>query len=118
MSNAPRNGSGLERTCQTCGRRYQSVRPSRYCSDACRQRAFRQRHAQPQPPTRRHLPRELDVLYECGDCGERYLNQRRCDDCSRFCRRLGPAVLCPSCDEPILLTELLGDYQMEVSGPR
>jgi predicted SprT family Zn-dependent metalloprotease len=62
------------------------------------------------------LPPGIDVLYECGECGERYLNQRRCDDCTRFCRRLGPALLCPSCDEPILLSELLADFQTEVAG--
>ncbi len=63
-------------------------------------------------------PPGLDVLYECGECGERYLNQRRCDDCTRFCRRLGIAVLCPHCDEPILLADLIGDWSTEVPGPR
>jgi len=56
------------------------------------------------------LPRRaysLDVLYECGGCGERLLNERRCESCCRFTRRLGVALTCTSCDEPILLTELL-----------
>jgi predicted RNA-binding Zn-ribbon protein involved in translation (DUF1610 family) len=56
------------------------------------------------------LPRRthgLDVLYECSGCGERLLNERRCESCRRFARRLGVAVTCPSCDEPVLLTELL-----------
>jgi predicted RNA-binding Zn-ribbon protein involved in translation (DUF1610 family) len=56
------------------------------------------------------LPRRaqrLDVLYECSDCGERLLNDQRCESCCRFARRLGVAVTCPSCDEPILLNDLL-----------
>ena len=55
----------------------------------------------------------LPVLYECGDCGERLLDERRCEDCNRWARRLGPAIVCPSCQEPILLADVL----QEVAGP-
>ncbi len=47
------------------------------------------------------------VLYECGSCGERLLDERRCENCNRWARRLGPAVVCPNCDEPILLADIL-----------
>jgi hypothetical protein len=49
----------------------------------------------------------LDVLYECAGCGDRLLNVQRCESCHRFARRLGVAVTCPTCDESILLSELL-----------
>lgn len=55
----------------------------------------------------------LPVLYECGVCGARLLGERRCEDCNRFMRRPGPAIVCPSCDEPILLADAL----QKVAGP-
>ena len=106
------------RICQLCGNEYQGVRPGSYCGDTCRQRAHRARHRQPvftsAPPRSRHL----DVLYECGGCGQRLLNERRCETCSRFARRLGLAVTCTSCDEPLLLAELLEQLGLEVAGLR
>ena len=57
-------------------------------------------------------PSSVSVLYECGGCGERLLDERRCQDCNRWTRRLGPAVVCPHCDEPILLADVL----QEVAG--
>jgi hypothetical protein len=47
-------------------------------------------------------------LFECRACGEQYLGQQRCPDCNRFCRLLGLGGACPACEQPILLTELLG----------
>lgn len=47
------------------------------------------------------------TLYECPACGERYLGERRCPDCNRFCRALGLGGACPHCAEPVLLAELL-----------
>jgi hypothetical protein len=103
-----RGSSPPVRVCQFCGNKYERTsRPSSYCGDACRQNAFRARRQQPAippPPGRTHA---LDVLYECSGCGERLLNERRCGACSRFTRRLGVAVTCPACDEPVLLSELL-----------
>jgi predicted SprT family Zn-dependent metalloprotease len=62
--------------------------------------------------------RHLDLLYECGGCGDRLLNERRCDSCNRFTRRLGLAVMCSNCDEPLLLAELLEQLGLEVAGLR
>ncbi len=50
------------------------------------------------------------VVYECGECGER-TQQRRCQDCNQFTRKLGPGGPCPGCDEPVLVTELLNQQQ-------
>jgi hypothetical protein len=61
----------------------------------------------PRSPTLPRRAHDLDVLYQCGACGERLLNERLCESCHRFARRFGVAVICTSCDEPILLSELL-----------
>ncbi len=50
----------------------------------------------------------VNVVYECGSCGER-LVERRCPDCNVFARRLGAGGRCPSCDEIVLASELEGD---------
>jgi hypothetical protein len=114
VRNASRNASGLRlgslhvQVCQFCGKEYEgSGRLRLYCDATCRQGAFRARHRQPAVPTLPRRAHGLDVLYECGACGERLLNERLCESCHRFARRLGVAVICTSCDEPILLSELL-----------
>lgn len=115
VRNASRNAPGLRpgspppsRVCQFCGNEYEgSSRPSSYCDATCRQAAFRARRQRlVVPPLPRHA-HGLDVLYECAACGERLLNAQLCESCHRFARRLGVAVTCPTCDEPILLSELL-----------
>lgn len=68
--------ASTKRTCETCGGHVQAAgrrggRPAKYCSGACRQRAFRQRAAAagreelagtggPEPPPGGALPRALD----------------------------------------------------------
>lgn len=126
MSHAPRHASAgtaggthpPTRVCQLCGNEYQGVRPGSYCSDTCRQRAHRARHRQPVLAAPPPPPHPFDVLYECGACGERLLNEQRCESCNRFARRLGLAVTCTSCDEPLLLAELLEQLGLEVAGLR
>ena len=46
------------------------------------------------------------TIYECPECETRYLDERRCPDCSLFCRRIGTGGPRPHCDEPVALTEL------------
>jgi hypothetical protein len=48
-------------------------------------------------------------VYECSGCGERFVGLRRCPDCHLFLANLGLGGACIHCDEPLLLTELLGD---------
>ena len=103
------------RSCPVCQTPITSAR-ARYCSDACRQRAYRLR----QPDT---TPLDLDALtadlrsrqalvaqtvYECPTCEARFLGDQRCPDCHVFCRRLGLGGLCPHCDDAVTLAELLG----------
>jgi hypothetical protein len=104
-----------ERACPLCGAGLPSAR-ARYCSDACKQRAYRRRldaptspaaTTAPSAPAQRAVPANHTV-YECPTCEQRYVGERRCPDCNHFCRKLGRGGGCPHCDEPVLIAELLG----------
>jgi hypothetical protein len=103
------------RSCLVCAAPVPSAR-ARYCSDACKQRAYRGRQVDtPAVETagltatpKRGSPAAAQTVYVCPACDARYLGERRCPDCNCFCRKLGPGGACPHCDEPILLAELLG----------
>jgi hypothetical protein len=97
-------------SCAACGGPLPAGRARRWCSDACRQAAFRRRHqlaAEPSvlPPSR---PRKQLTVYECPECGTRLVGGQRCEECRVFMRRLGTGGLCPCCDEPITVEDLLG----------
>lgn len=98
-------------SCLVCGEPLPPGRPRTTCSDRCRQAAWRRRH-QPTPtvvePLSAPRPAKTHTVYECPACDTRYLGEQRCDDCNTWCRRLGPGGLCPCCDEPITIEELLG----------
>jgi hypothetical protein len=109
-----RNDSRNDTTasCAACGQPFTPVGRRRWCSDACRQAAWRQRHpatpadstaAVPAPP----LPARDHTIYQCGECGQRYLAEQWCHDCSRPCQRVGPGGPCPNCDKPVALSDLI-----------
>jgi hypothetical protein len=107
--------AGAEPFCPACRASLPSGR-ARYCSGACRQRAYRLRQVDLTITDTASLVTELKRraallahrLFECPTCGEHYLGEQRCPDCNRFCRLLGLGGACPFCDQPILLAELLG----------
>ncbi len=92
--------------CPACGQPFTPAGRQRWCSDACRQAAWRRR----QPRTPAELPparsRKNNTIYECPDCGQRQLGQQRCDDCGTFTQRIGPGGTCPHCDEPVAITDI------------
>lgn len=102
------------RRCPACAGPLRSPR-AQYCSVACKQRAYRLRRPPRPLPDLTALAADLKqqgrrvahTLYECPECGTRLLGERRCADCNRFCRALGPGGECPHCAEPILLADLL-----------
>lgn len=109
-------------TCPLCAAPLPSAR-ARYCSAACRQQAFRLRHAHSHAHSetaaltdlaalRHALQRQralvAHTVYECPRCEARYVGERRCPECHVFCRALGLGGHCPDCDQPVLLVELLG----------
>ena len=48
------------------------------------------------------------IVYECPECEERLLGERRCPECNLFCRSLGPGGECPCCGEPLAISDLIG----------
>ena len=101
------------RHCVSCASPLDSTRAI-YCSAACKQRRYRDRHATAShvevPRPRYPRPdRMAHTVYECSNCGERFVGLRRCPDCNWFLRNQGLGGSCIHCEEPLLLTELLGD---------
>jgi hypothetical protein len=97
--------------CLACGGPLPAGRHRTYCGHACRQRAFRARQ-RPQPatpvlPPRAPASRTATGVYECPECGERTLGQRRCDECNLFARRVGDGGCCNDCGQIITVDELL-----------
>ena len=101
-------------TCPVCAGLLPSAR-AHYCSEACKQPAYRLRHRERTATEAAARAAELKrlctlvahTLYECPVCGERSLGVQRCPDCHRFGRALGLGGACPHCDELILSAELL-----------
>jgi hypothetical protein len=103
------------RSCPVCRATLTSAR-ARYCSDACKQRAYRQRQTGDTivdldalaADLRRRRLLVAHTVYECPTCEARLLGEQRCPDCHVFCRRLGLGGPCSHCDDPVTLAELLG----------
>ncbi len=75
-----------------CGKDFAAQGRRRYCSGACKQKAWREHHALPSPPTR---PPGAETVYECAQCDARYLGERRCPECNLFTRSLGAGAFVP-----------------------
>jgi MYND finger len=100
---------GVTLACARCGQAFAAVGRRRFCSAACRQAAWRQRHPTTlPPPLPARLPRAT-IIYECTTCDTRLLGEQRCPDCHRFGRRLGPGGPCPHCEEPVAISDLIQD---------
>jgi hypothetical protein len=102
------------RQCLTCAKPLISPR-ARYCDDACKQRAYRLRQLDSRTADVGELAADLKrrgslvahTIYECPSCEARFLGERRCGECNRFCRALGPGGACAQCGELLLVAELL-----------
>ena len=96
-------------TCPACGQAFTRACLRIWCSDACKQAAWRRRNpppaAAPQLPPSRH--RRDHTVYECGECGQRQTGRQWCDNCSRPCKRIGPGGDCPACGEAVALSDLI-----------
>src|SRR5438128_2760741 len=81
----------------------------------CKQRAYRLRQLDSGTADVGELAADLKrrgslvayTIYECPSCEARFLGERRCGECNRFCRALGPGGACAHCDELLLVAELL-----------
>ena len=99
--------------CPVCATVFKPAGRQRFCSTSCRQAAWRAKQAAPVEP----VVARCDTVYACPTCDTRYLAQQRCDTCNTWCRRLGPGALCPCCDEPIAITDLLTPAQLRQKPP-
>ncbi len=106
----PSRNDDVTMACPVCATTFTPSGRRRYCSDACRVAAHRRRHHEPAPPPPPLPPRgqrKARTVYECDTCGARALGEQRCDECSTFMTRVGVGGLCPSCDHPHTIDELL-----------
>jgi hypothetical protein len=95
-------------SCHGCGRPLPAGRADRrFCSAACRQRAYRSRAGAPASASSERRSPRAETIYECPGCGERSLGEQRCPDCNVFCRRVGAGAPCPHCGEPVAVADLL-----------
>jgi hypothetical protein len=72
MPEIPLRDDGVTMACGICGTEFVPVGRKRFCTSACRQAAWRQRHPTPLPPLPSRAPR-LATVYECPECAARYL---------------------------------------------
>ena len=112
MREGSRDGQG---GCLVCGKDTPSTR-AKYCGRAHQQRSYRLRHQTPTADltlVRKELQRRKALvdhtIYECRQCGERFVGVRRCESCNLFCAALGVGGSCPECDLPVLVDDLLGE---------
>ena len=93
--------------CGQCGQRFTPLGRQTWCSDTCRQTAWRRRRQAPRPV----LPAKTDTIYQCPQCETRYLGEQRCPDCNTWCHKLGPGAPCPHCQELVAVSDLIDDNQ-------
>jgi hypothetical protein len=111
MTTTPSRHDPVTTRCPVCTRPFVPVGRQAYCTPACRAAAYRRRHHADQPPITvpKAQPRRPITIYQCDNCDSRALGHQYCDDCHTFMRRIGLGGRCPSCDEPIAVTELLDE---------
>ena len=104
-----RNANVTARECAACHGPLPAGRARQWCSDACRQSAYRTRHTSTvtAPTMPANTPRRPHTIYQCPNCETRLLGTQRCQDCGAFMTRIGYGGTCPCCDEPIAFNELL-----------
>ena len=103
----PVRDDGETMICAHCAKVFPVSGRSRYCGNACKQRAYRAWRGTPQVPTRMKRAPKDSTVYQCPECDARYLGVQYCESCQRFCRRLGAGGRCPCCDEPVAVKDLI-----------
>ena len=97
--------------CPVCWTPFTKIGRQLYCTQTCRKTAWKRRNATPVEVTEPVVPqgiRRLDVtIYECPTCNTRYHGEQWCHDCNQPCTRVGLGGLCPHCDEPVAISDLI-----------
>jgi hypothetical protein len=110
LRNDIRNDIETTTPCPTCGAAFTPIRRQRYCTQACRQSAWRARHPAPQPPPVTGTPRRDITVYRCPECDVHHLGRQWCHDCHRPCTRLDYGGLSPHCHQPVAISDLIDQY--------
>jgi hypothetical protein len=50
------------------------------------------------------------TIYQCPECDTRHLGQQWCPDCHQPCVRVDFGGLCPHCDEPVTISDLIDQH--------
>jgi hypothetical protein len=98
--------------CPVCWTPFTPVGRQRYCTDACRKTAWTRRQAaitrpSVKPPVRQAIRGHDATIYACPSCQTRYHREQWCHHCRQPCTRVGLGGLCPHCDAPVAVTDLL-----------
>jgi predicted amidophosphoribosyltransferase len=97
--------------CPVCWSPFTKIGRQLYCTQTCRKTAWKRRNATPVEPAEPVVPqgvRRLDVtIYECPTCETRYHGEQWCHDCNQPCTRVGLGGLCPHCDQPVAISDLI-----------
>ena len=107
--------------CPVCWTSFARVRRQRFCSDNCRKTAWARTHRAPVAPAPGVPPpgrRREATVYACPSCDTRFYGQQWCPDCNQPCTRVGLGGLCPHCDQPVALTDLLDTPQNAPQQPQ
>jgi len=109
----PSRHDSVTMTCPVCGSDFVSVGRQRWCSGACRSAGYRQRKQLEAPSVviPALVPRGARSVYQCDICDTRSLGIQRCEDCGSFMRRIGFGGLCPCCEEPIAVFDLVPEAE-------
>ncbi|MBM2836675.1 MAG: hypothetical protein HW409_864 [candidate division NC10 bacterium] len=110
MTQPPSRNVGVTIACPVCSLPFAPVGRQRVCSPACCQAVWRRRHALAGAVIPPRASRAA-TIYECPSSDTRYLGEQRCPECAIFCQKVGPGALCPHCDEPVLLADLLQEME-------
>lgn len=97
--------------CPVCWTPFTKIGRQLYCTQTCRKTAWKRRNATPVEVTEPVVPqgiRRRDItIYECPTCETRYHGEQWCHDCNQPCTRVGLGGLCPHCDEPVAISDLI-----------
>jgi hypothetical protein len=107
-SPTPSRNANATGCCLVCGESFVLAPNKVYCGAACKAKAWRRRHQTPTTPVAvpAAQPRRHFTVYECPTCETRALGLQRCE-CGSFMRRVGYGGLCPHCDAPVAVEDLL-----------
>jgi hypothetical protein len=110
----PDRGATVTVPCPVCRTAFTPIRRQKYCTQACRQTAWRIRHPNSSSPPAAVLPpatrRRDHTVYQCPSCGTRRLGQQWCPDCTHPALRVDLGGLCPHCDEPVTISDLTDQH--------